>query len=132
MQRKQLFLTTAMAATLGSLGGCSSGNDWDDGEVASYDTAVCVDQNGLRVDDDYCDNDRYHGGHGWYYIGRGSRLPYYGDSIRDPKYGFKGTTSPESGKVYSRAPASTAMTRSSAIARGGFGSSSRGFSSGRS
>lgn len=133
MKRKQLILTTAMAATLGSLSGCASNDEWSDGEIADSDTAVCVDQNGNRVDDDFCDDHRHYGhGVGWFYINRGSRLPYYGDSVYDKRLGIKGSTKADASKPYFRAPASTAMTRSAAVARGGFGSSSRGFGGGRS
>jgi uncharacterized protein YgiB involved in biofilm formation len=133
MKRKQLILTSAMAATLGSLAGCSSSDDWSDGEVAEYDTAVCVDQNGNRVDDDFCDDDRHYGrGLAWFYVSRGSRLPYYGDSIHDKRLGITGSAKPDASKSYFRAPSSTAMTRSAAVSRGGFGSSSRGFGGGRS
>jgi hypothetical protein len=131
--KKQIFLTSAMAATLSSLSGCSSSDDWDGSVYAENDTGVCVDQNGYRVDDDLCDDDRYRGGgYGWFYMGRGSRVPYYGDSIRDKKYGFAGSSTPDPSKVYARAPEATKVTRSAAMARGGFGSSSRSFGSGRS
>ena len=135
--KKQLFLTTAMAATLGSLSGCSSPeDDWGNDVVADRDTRVCVDQNGYRVDDDRCERSTHvHSGGGglfWYYIGRGSRVPYYGDPVRDPRYGFKGSYFPTKGVNYAKAPAATAMSRSSAVSRGGWGSSGRSFGGGRS
>ena len=81
---KNLVLTTAMAATLTALTGCSRGNDWDDNVVADRDTAVCVDQSGKRIADAGCNTHR--GGMGsaamlgyWYYMGRNSRVPYMGD-----------------------------------------------------
>lgn len=133
--KKHLALTTAMAATLTSLSACSSGNDWDD-SYADKDTAVCVDEAGRRVDDSSCRSPRV-GGAGagllaWYYINRGSRLPYYGDSVRDPKLGIKGSPTPAAGASYASAPSHTNLTRSAAKARGGFGSSGRSFGSGRS
>ena len=132
--KKQILLTSAMAATLSSLSGCSSGDDWDGSVYAENDVGVCVDQNGYRVDDDNCDNDGYRrgGGFGWFYMSRGSRIPYYGDSIRDKQYGFAGSATPDPSKVYARAPFNTNLTRSTAMARGGFGSSSRSFGGGRS
>jgi hypothetical protein len=130
--KKQIFLTSAMAATLSSLAGCSSNDDWDGSVYAENDVGVCVDQNGYRVDDDYCDNGNRRGGYGWFYMSRGARVPYYGDSIKDKKFGFVGSSTPDSSKVYARAPESTRISRSTAMARGGFGSSSRSFGSGRS
>jgi hypothetical protein len=132
--KKQLFLTTAMAATLS---GCStSDDDWGSDVVADRDTRVCVDQNGYRVDDDDCERTTYvrTGGAGflWYYVGRGSRLPYYGDSVRDPRLGLKGSYFPNKGVSYAKAPAAANMARSAAVSRGGFGSSGRSFGGGRS
>ena len=137
---KNLGLTTAMAATLTALAGCSSGNDWDDNVVADRDTAVCVDQSGKRIADSGCNN-RVGGGGGvgtaamlgyWYYMGRNSRVPYLGDSVNDGSGRFSGSTRPGAGTSYASAPAAANMTRSAAVARGGFGSSGRGFGGGRS
>lgn len=136
---KNLVLTTAMAATLTALSGCSRGNDWDDNVVADRDTAVCVDQSGKRIADAGCQTQRSGGGMGsaamlgyWYYMGRNSRVPYMGDSVNDPARGFIGSTTPRAGTSYASAPAAANMTRSAAVARGGFGSSGRGFGGGRS
>ncbi|MDP3551701.1 MAG: hypothetical protein Q8R81_15075 [Novosphingobium sp.] len=126
--KKQLVLTTAMAATLA---GCSGGNDWDDGVVADRDTAVCVDQEGRRIPDENCRNGRATGRAGssffWYYVGRGNRVPYYGDPVRDPSYGYKGSYFPAKGATYAQAPAGANMTRSTPVSRGGFGSSGKSF-----
>lgn len=133
--KKQLFLTSTMAAALTALSGCSSGNDWNEDIVASDDTAICVDQNGNRIDDDACDDDRVRGVGFFgsrYYINRGSRIPYLGDSIRDTRYAFRGSPSPTAGVNYAKAPSTSRITRSAAIARGGFGSSSSRFGGGRS
>lgn len=136
--KKQLFLTTAMAATLTGLSGCGSRGDdeWGGDVVADRDTAVCVDQNGYRVDDDFCDGDvnyRVHGGgHSWFYVNRGGRVPYYGDSVRDPRLGLKGSYFKTNGVDYARAPKSANMVRSAAVSRGGWGSSGRSFGGGRS
>ena len=142
MKKKQIVMTTAMAAALAGLSGCSSNNNgWNEDVIADRDTAVCVDQQGQRVDDDLCDDDRYRGGGMgnaflWYYIGRNSAVPYYGDSIYDrrySKYARYGSFTPQPGIQYGRAPTSTRMTRSQAVSRGGLGSSSRRFGgSGRS
>lgn len=128
--KKQLFLTSAMAATLS---GCSSGGDWDGNVYSRSDTAVCVDQNGYRVADSYCSSrSAYVGGGRWFYVNRGGRLPYHGDRIDDPKHRFAGSYEPKAGTSYARAPAEANMTRSAAVSRGGFGSSSRSFGGGRS
>lgn len=132
--KKQLTMTTAMAAALTGLSGCSSTNDWDDGYAyADRDTAVCVDQNGQRVEDDRCDDNRYRsygGGFVRYYIGRGAAIPFYGDSIRNSRY--SGSYAPQAGATYYPSSSDTRMTRSQAVSRGGLGSSSRSFGSGRS
>lgn len=138
--KKQLTMTTAMAAALMALPGCSSGkDDWNGDVVADKDTAVCVDKEGKRVDDSECApattvnnyNSGYHGGGSnaflWYYIGRQSAVPYYGESIHDRR--FVGSYQARAGTVYHSAPESTRMSRSSAVSRGGLGSSSRRFGS---
>ncbi|HEX8241711.1 MAG TPA: hypothetical protein VF574_18395 [Allosphingosinicella sp.] len=137
--RKQLTMTTAMAAALVALPACSSNDGWNDDVIADRDTAVCVDKQGSRVDDDLCNDNHRHGGGSnaflWYYIGRNSAVPYYGDSIYDSRYarqGRAGSFAPRPGVDYARAPASTKMTRSQAVSRGGLGSSSRRFGGGRS
>ncbi|HEX8126582.1 MAG TPA: hypothetical protein VF548_13470 [Allosphingosinicella sp.] len=136
--RKQLSMTTAMAAALVALPACSSNDGWNEDVVADRDTAVCVDREGRRVDDDRCVTGRHGGGVPsaflWYYIGRNAAVPYYGDSIYDRRYARYGPGSfaPRPGVDYARAPASTRMTRSRAVSRGGLGSSSRRFGGGRS
>jgi hypothetical protein len=142
MIKKNYVMTTAMAAALASLPACSSNDGWNEEVIADRDTAVCVDQQGTRVDDSRCGTNRSHGGSGvgsaflWYYIGRSAAVPYYGDSIRDPRYARYArynSFSPKPGLSYARAPAGTRMTRSQAVSRGGLGSSSRRFGgSGRS
>ncbi|MET1111877.1 MAG: hypothetical protein ABWX67_10170 [Allosphingosinicella sp.] len=137
--RKQLTMTTAMAAALVALPACSSNDGWNEDVVADRDTALCVNQQGARVDDDLCNDNHHHSGGSnaflWYYIGRNSAVPYYGDSIYDRRYarqGAYGSFAPRPGVSYARAPASTKMTRSAAVSRGGLGSSSRRFGGGRS
>jgi hypothetical protein len=133
--KKTLVLTTAMAATLTALSGCSADDDWDSEVIADRDTELCVDQNGYRVDDDYCDRPSVRGGGGfysWYYVSRGGRIPYHGDSVRDKRMAFAGSANRTAGAQYVRSPADANMTRSAAVARGGFGSSGRSYGGGRS
>lgn len=139
MKKRQLGLTSAMATTLLALPACSSSSDnWDDGQVyAARDTAVCVNENGERVADTQCNNNRrvgYYGGSGykWYYLGRNSAVPYYGESVGDPRYSRNGSYTPSNGISYERAPHATNMARSQAVSRGGMGSSARSFGGGRS
>lgn len=134
--KKQLGMTTAMAAALLALPACSSNDGWNEDVVADRDTAICVNQEGERVDDDLCDDGRGSGGLSnaflWYYIGRNSAIPYYGDSIRHSRYKGYGSYQPRPGTTYGRAPVTTNVTRSQAVSRGGFGSSSRSYGGGRS
>lgn len=135
--KKQLTMTTAMAAALLALPGCSSEEEWSGDVTADRDTAICVDGQGQRVDDDLCARGAYagggyHGGGGssaflWYYLGRNSALPYYGESIHDRRYAGHGSYQPQSNASYVRAPLGTRMTRSQAISRGGLGASARRF-----
>ena len=134
---KQRPVPPAMAPPLPARPACSSNDDWNGDVVAERDTAVCVDREGRRVDDDRCSNDHYHGSGVasaflWYYIGRNSAVPYYGDSIHDRRFAGRGTFTRSPGVQYARAPASTAMTRSRAVSRGGLGSSARSFGGSRS
>lgn len=125
--RNDLKITTAIAAALLA----SACGERDNGWTTDRDTAVCVDRQGRRVADQQC-NQRVasHGGGSsaflWYYLGRNSALPYYGE----PVHGGSFARTP--GRSYFAAPAASAMTRSAAISRGGFGSSARSFGSGHS
>ena len=134
--KKQLAMTSAMAAVLIAVPACTSNDDWNEDVVATRDTAICVDQQGERVDDDLCDNDGYRGGGSnaflWYYMRRSSPIPYYGDSIHHRRYSGYGSYQPASGIAYGRAPVSTSMKRSQAVSRGGFGSTARSYGGGRS
>ncbi|HEX8300641.1 hypothetical protein [Sphingomonas sp.] len=134
--KKQLSMTGAMAAALLALPGCSREERWDD-VVADKDTAVCVDKEGKRVEDAQCARQpAVHAGGSnaflWYYLGRNSRVPYYGDSIRDARYANSGSYQPRAGGSYGYAPSDANMTRSQAVSRGGMGSRGRSFGSGRS
>jgi hypothetical protein len=139
---KQLSMTTAMAAALLALPGCSNEPEWNGDVTTDRDTAICVNKEGERVDDDQCARHShagggYHGGGGsnaflWYYLGRQSAVPYYGESIHDRRFAGRGSFQAQSGAVYHAAPAETRMSRSRAVSRGGLGSSSRRFGGVRS
>ncbi|WP_294390390.1 hypothetical protein [uncultured Sphingomonas sp.] len=128
--RKELTITTAVAAALMAAGCDRRPPEW----TAQQDTAICTDRQGKRVPDRNCEQ-RGHGAYGgngassafmWYFLGRNSQVPYYGEAARGGSY--SGTT----GRSYFRAPSGSAMTRSAAISRGGFGSSAHSFSSAHS
>jgi hypothetical protein len=127
MARKNFNLTITTALATALLGGCAqdpSEPDWDDNgnAYARRDVAVCVDQQGQRIDDDHCSDDRrHHSGGSFIYLGRGGYIPYHGERARPGTY----STVPRAGATYSPAHNSTNMTRSAAVARGGFGSSAR-------
>lgn len=113
---------TLIAASAVTLAACDHQPDhW----IAQQNTMVCVDQSGNRVPDADCQN--YHPGSGvghaflWYYLGRQSAVPYYGERVSG------GSFTRTAGATYFHAPVSTAMTRSAAVARGGFGASARSF-----
>lgn len=120
---KKLTLTVTLAAALAGLGGCS---DRDDLRAAGT-TRVCADDWGQRIADEYCE--RRGGGGSFFYLGRGAPIPYYYDNIRDKRYASYVSRNPIGGS-YVRAPAATNMSRSSAISRGGLGSSGRSFGRG--
>ena len=130
--KKQLGMTTVMAATLLGAPACSSNDEWNEDVYTERDTYVCVDDLGVRVDDDLCrtriSGSSYHP----YYFGARSPLPYYGDTIYDPRYRGTGSFTARTGTAYDQAPVTTRMTRSQAISRGGLGSSGRSFGGGRS
>jgi len=114
---------TLVAASAVALAAC---DDQPQQWVAQQDTQICVDRGGNRVPDADCQS--YHpAGAGvssaflWYYLGRRSAVPYYGERVAG------GSFTRTAGATYFHAPVSTAMTRSAAVARGGFGSSARSF-----
>ena len=118
-----LIFTTALASSL-TLSACGQPSYQ---QTADQDTAVCVDREGNRVPDDRCNsNAGYHGGGVsnaflWYYLGRSSAIPYYGERVGG------GSFVRPAGASYFHAPSSTSMSRSVAISRGGFGSSAHSF-----
>lgn len=133
--KRRLKLTAAMAATLAGAPACTTQDDWGDDTMAEYDTAFCTDSQGYRVDDDLCDDSQYGGGYyGYnrYYLRKGNPIPYYGDSVNDPRFRNTVSRNPAFGVNYGRAPVATSMTRSQAISRGGLGSRGSSFGGGRS
>lgn len=127
---RDLKLTTALAAAL-LAGGCDR-QPKDNGWTTAQNTAICTDAQGRRVADGNCRaTQAHHGGVGvgafaWYFLGRNARLPYLGERASGGSF----ESSPAA--RYAFAPASTAVTRSAAISRGGFGSAGRFFGGGRS
>lgn len=123
--KKQFVLTSTILA---SLAACSSQPSMDeDGWTSDRETAICVNKEGQRIDDDACDDDDGSNGMAtaamWYFIGANSRVPYYGERA------YGGSTVRKSGVSYYKAPAATQVTKSQAVSRGGFGSSARASSS---
>ncbi|WP_083925553.1 hypothetical protein [Sphingomonas sp. Mn802worker] len=117
--RKDLTITTAIAAAL-LTGACNRRDaEW----TTQQDTAICTDSSGRRIADVNCRRANAAGGHGggWYYLNRGRNIPPLGERVAGGSYQGR------SGGRYVTAPVTTAVTRSVAISRGGFGSSARGF-----
>lgn len=121
MKHFELGLTLTVAGLV--LAGCDGHQDTR--QIASQDTAICVDRQGNRVPDGECNPGVSHGPgispFLWYYLGRASAVPYYGERA------FGGSFTRTAGATYFHAPVSTSMTRSAAVARGGFGSSAHAF-----
>lgn len=122
--RKTLLFTAGMASAL-LISGCDAPPS-DTNAYADRDTAVCVDQQHRRVQDDFCQRAQQSHSNAflWYYLGRSSVIPYYGEPVA------RGSFTRTAGATYFHAPVATAVTRSVAISRGGFGSSGHGFSAG--
>jgi hypothetical protein len=100
--RQLLPITSAVAGAL-LASGCGPSNR------ADRDVAICRDSTGRRIADTDCQTRSSHaGGHGWYFIGRGRRVPAVGDAVRG------GSFTPTPGAHYARAPAAF-------VSRGGFG-----------
>lgn len=141
--KKQLTMTTAMAAALLAVSGCSQPEEeWNEDVIADRDTEICVDKDAQRVDDMYCHQQPQtavggHSGSGgsgflWYYLGRNSRIPYFGESVRDPRFAAGGSFKPNPDADYRSAPSSSRMSRSQAVSRGGLGASGRRYGGGYS
>ncbi len=120
--RINLRWTTAMAAAL-MASGCNRAKA-DDNWTADKDTAICTDTQGKRLPDDRCRQTRVGGGGAfWYFLGRGRAIPFYGERAKG------GSFRPAGGARYFTAPRGSAMTRSAAVSRGGFGASASRFGS---
>ncbi|WP_241490761.1 hypothetical protein [Sphingomonas sanguinis] len=121
MMAQYLKWTTAMAAAL-LASGCNRAKA-DDNWTADQDTAICTDAQGKRLPDDRCRQTRVGMGGAafWYFLGRGRPIPFYGERATG------GSFRPATGARYVAAPSGSAMTRSAAISRGGFGASASRF-----
>ena len=108
-RRRSAAVSATLAAAFSlAVTGCS-------GSRPDY-RGVCTDrQTGTRVDDDQC----RHGsaGHAWYYYGRGVRYPAVGQRVGG------GTFTPPRGATVA---AGGASAKGGSVAKGVFGSSSRG------
>lgn len=98
-------------------------------------SAVCTDDSGTVVTDNYCDDDFISGQHGYYNSGTGFWIIPWGGGYRQYRYNYGGTGvlgSHVAGGSYT-APSShtTVTTKSGAtVQRGGFGISGSGKSGG--
>ncbi len=99
--RTDLRITTAIAAAL-LASGCGRPEPEPDGWTAQTDTAICTDREGRRVADDQCPRQAlasgYHGGGGsnaflWYFLGRNSVIPPYGETARGGSFSRAGGVS---------------------------------------
>jgi hypothetical protein len=132
MTSRSVSLTsTFLLLAAGGAAACDSGNQYQD------EGFYCADQNGVIVDEDYCDDDHYNsaGGIYPYYIwhspsyGRGytvgSRLPSggskfaYNDKASRASFGL-----PSTGKI------GNGTVKTSVVGKGGSGTSSSGKKSG--
>ena len=115
--------TTALAVIL--LAASCNRAKADDNWTADKDTAICTDAQGKRLPDDRCRQHRLGSGGGafWYFLARGRGIPYYGERATG------GSFRPAPGARYGAAPSGSAMTRSAAVSRGGFGASAHHFGS---
>lgn len=114
-----LGVTALMAA---GLSGCASSPDY---------AAVCVDpQTEERVSDDQCDDDSDYNGAGsgffWYYLASSARVPAIGGTATGGT--FSGSSLNGNVQRGGLSTAGGASVRSTTT-KGGFGGSSRGFSS---
>ncbi len=131
--KSKVFILTATCAAALAVSACQKEPQRADIHYAQKDTAVCVDRQGKRVPDSQCGSPRTQSGFDggdmatmflWYYMGRSSVVPYYGDRVSGGSY------KPRPGVNYYKAPKATSFTRSAAVSRGGLGSSSRSSVSG--
>jgi hypothetical protein len=132
MTSRSVSLTsTFLLLAAGGAAACDSCNEYHD------EGFYCADENGVIVDEDYCDDDdSYHGGPGffiWHSSGYrsgypiGSRLPSggskfaYNDRTQRSAFGL-----PSTGKI------TNGTVKTSVVGKGGSGTSSSGKSSSKS
>lgn len=122
-RRRSASVVIGVTALMASgLTGCASSPDY---------AAVCVDpQTEERVDDDECDDDSDYNGTGagffWYYLASSARVPAVGSTATGGTYnGSSLNGSVQRGGLPSEGGSSVKSTTT----KGGFGGSSRGFSS---
>ena len=122
-RRRSASVVIGVTALMASgLTGCASSPDY---------AAVCVDpQTEERVDDDECDDDSDYNGTGagffWYYLASSARVPAVGSTATGGTYnGSSLSGSVQRGGLPSEGGSSVKSTTT----KGGFGGSSRGFSS---
>jgi hypothetical protein len=128
MSSRSVSLTsTFLLLAAGGTAACDRGNRYHD------EGFYCADANGVIVDEDYCDDNHYHGGGGIYpyYIwhspsyrsgyGIGSRLPSggsrfaYNDAASRSRFGL-----PSTGRI------GNGTVKTSVVGKGGSGSKSSG------
>lgn len=109
------LVASAMLASCGQATPQVGDQSW----TTDQPTQLCVDQQGNRVPESECANQRVRTGYRpnylWYYMMRGNRVPAYGEHIAVGQ----GSYQPVAATRYT--PASTVET--AAISRGGFGQS---------
>jgi hypothetical protein len=119
--KKFLLSATVAAAMAATLAGCNRSPYYGNGYYAGQNTSICTNQFHQRVPDYEC-NGSYGNAFVWYYLGRSSVVPYYGQTV------FGGGYTRTAGATYFHAPVAANVTRSVAVSRGGFGSSARTYS----
>ncbi|MEU8610146.1 hypothetical protein AB0C29_19350 [Actinoplanes sp. NPDC048791] len=131
MSSRSVSLTsTFLLLAAGGVAACDNGNDYQD------EGFYCADENGVIVDEDYCDDDNNNGGGGggffiWHSSGYrsgypvGSRLPSggskfaYNDKTARSRFGL-----PSSGRI------SNGTVKTSVVGKGGSGTSGKSGKSG--
>ncbi|MEU8232140.1 hypothetical protein AB0C12_21360 [Actinoplanes sp. NPDC048967] len=131
MSSRSVSLTsTFLLLAAGGVAACDNGNDYQD------EGFYCADENGVIVDEDYCDDDDNNGGGGggffiWHSSGYrsgypvGSRLPSggskfaYNDKTARSRFGL-----PSSGRI------SNGTVKTSVVGKGGSGTSGKSGKSG--
>lgn len=130
--KKSTAVALGITAAVAGVGGIAAlaAND----EEEPTQAAVCVDKStNQRLDDDQCDDDHYHGGHGWYFIPFGYSAPRVGARVSGGSFNTPQGTSYVTGGVPRAGGAvdsSTVKDGKTTTVRGGFGGSKAGGSGG--